>query len=121
MSNRYGLKHEEWETAKKEMRDILISRASARGMITYSELVSKLKTIKLEPESFALATMLGEISTEENAAGRGMLSVIVVHKHGDMQPGSGFFELAKELGRDTTDITKCWVEELNKVHYYWST
>jgi len=36
--------------------------------------------------------------------GRGMLSVIVVHKEGDMQPGPGFFELAGELGRDTSDI-----------------
>jgi hypothetical protein len=47
--------------------------------------------------------MLGEISLE-GAAGRGMLSVIVVHKDGDMQPGPGFFELAEELDRDTSDI-----------------
>ena len=38
-------------------------------------------------------------------AGRGMLSVIVVHKVGDMQPGPGFFQLAKKLGRDTSDKT----------------
>jgi hypothetical protein len=35
--------------------------------------------------------MLGEISQEEDEAGHGMLSVIVVHKYGDMQPGPGFF------------------------------
>jgi len=49
-----------------------------------------------------------------------MLSVIVVHKFGDMQPGPGFFELAKKLGRDTSDILKCWVDELKKVHAVWS-
>jgi hypothetical protein len=49
-----------------------------------------------------------------------MLSVIVVHKAGDMQPCPGFFELAKELGRDTSDVLKCWVEELKKVHQVWS-
>ena len=41
--------------------------------------------------------------TVTHAAGRGMLSVIVVHKQGDMQPGPGFFELAQRLGRDTSD------------------
>ncbi len=42
--------------------------------------------------------------------------MIVVHKEGDMQPGPGFFELAGELGRDTSDILVCWVEELKMVH-----
>ena len=51
---------------------------------------------------------------KKNASGRGMLSVIVVHKVGDVQPGPWFFELAKQLGRDTSDILKCWVEELRK-------
>lgn len=74
----------------------------------------------MEPDSFALAHMLGEISEEENAAGRGMLSVIVVHKNGDMQPGPGFFQLAKKLGRDTSDKTTCWVNELHGVHRHWS-
>ena len=103
------------------MRDILVGRAKVRGMIPYSELVGKVRTIRLEPESYALAAMLGEIATEEDAAGRGMLSVIVVHKHGDMQPGPGFFDLAEDLGRDTSDIMQCWVEELKKVHHHWST
>jgi molybdopterin synthase catalytic subunit len=81
--------------------------------------VEKVTEIDLEPNSYALAAMLGEISSEEDAAGRGMLSVIVVHKIGDMQPGPGFFDLAGELGRDTSDILKCWVEELKKVHRVW--
>jgi hypothetical protein len=64
--------------------------------------------------------MLGEISADEDAAGRGMLSVIVVHKSGDMQPGPGFFELARDLGRDTSDILVCWITELKKAHAAWS-
>ena len=39
--------------------------------------------------------MLGEISSAEDAAGRGMLTVVVVHKAGDMQPGPGFFRAGK--------------------------
>ncbi len=120
MITRYDYPIEKWNKGKEEMRQILIGRAKVRGMIPYSELTSQIKSINLDPESYDLAAMLGEISSEENAAGRGMLSVVVVHKTGDMQPGPGFFELAKELGRDTSDILKCWVEELKKVHAYWS-
>lgn len=120
MMTKCGYDQQEWETAKAEMREALVKRAKLRGMIPYSELVEKITTIELEPNSFALAAMLGEVSTEEDAADRGMLSVIVVHKEGDMQPGPGFFELAGKLGRDTSDILKCWVEELKKVHRVWS-
>ncbi len=120
MTAKYGYEPQEWTTAKEEMRQALIQRAKVRGLIPYSELVEKITTIELEPNSFALAAMLGELSSEEDAAGRGMLSVIVVHKEGDMQPGPGFFELAGELGRDTSDILVCWVEELKMVHRVWS-
>lgn len=109
-----------WDSAKKEIRNLLIERAKVRGMIPYSELVEKVRSMHLEAHDQRLFHLLGEISSEESAAGRGMLSVIVVHKAGDMQPGPGFFDLAKKLGRDTSDILKCWVAELKKVHSVWS-
>lgn len=118
---KYGFTDAAWQTAKREVRDILIERAKVRGMIPYSELASKIKSIDVEAHDQRLFHLIGEISTEENAAGHGMLSVIVVHKSGDRKPGPGFFELAKELGRDTSDILVCWIKELNKVHAYWST
>lgn len=108
----YGYEQHEWDAANAEMREALVERAKVRGMIPYSEPVEKITTIESEPNPFALAAMLGEVSTEEDAADRGMLSVIVVHKEGDMQPGPGYFELAKELRRNTTDILKCWVDDL---------
>lgn len=120
MATKYGYPLGKWNEAKEDMKQILIERARVRGMIPYSELVKKVKAIRLEPESYALAAMLGEISGEEDAAGHGMLSVIVVHKSGDMQPGPGFFDYANERGRDTTDILKCWVDELKKVHAHCS-
>jgi hypothetical protein len=63
--------------------------------------------------------MLGEVSEVEDSAGRGMLSVIVVHRDGDTRPGPGFFRPAKKLGRDVTDKTACWVEGLRRVHDHW--
>lgn len=119
MSN-YGFTAKEWAAAKREAKDILAARATVRGMIPYSDLAAKIKAIRLEAHDQRLFHLLDELSEEEDASGRGMLSVIVVHKAGDMQPGPGFFELAKQLGRDTSNILKCWVEELKKVHAYWS-
>jgi molybdopterin synthase catalytic subunit len=116
----YGFSQTEWDAAKKEARDILAARAKVRGMIPYSDLVKEMKSVQLEAHDQRLFHLLGEISSEEDAAGRGMLSVIVVHKYGDMQPGPGFFELAQQLGRDTSDILACWVSELKKVHAVWS-
>ena len=82
MKTKYGYSLADWKNAKKEMREILIERAKICAMITNSELAEKVKTIYLEPDSYALAD---------------------------------------NLGRDTSDILKCWVDELKKIHVYWST
>lgn len=115
----FGFSKENWQDAKDEAKKILIERAKVRGMMPYSELAQCLKSIHLEAHDQRLFHLIGEISTEEDAAGHGMLSVIVVHKYGDMQPGPGFFELAEKLGRDTSDILECWIKELHKVHAFW--
>jgi hypothetical protein len=117
---KFGFADKDWGAAKVEMTAILAGRAKVRGMLPYSDLVRQMRAITLAPDSSALAAMLDEVSEAEDAAGRGMLTVLVVHKAGDMQPGPGFFDLAKRLGRNTSDIVKCWVEELKKVHAYWS-
>jgi hypothetical protein len=117
---RHGFPEAAWNAAKEEARALMIGRAKVRGMIPYSDLVSRIESIRLDAHDQRLFHMLGEISSEEDAQGRGMLTVVVVHKQGDMQPGPGFFELAQHLGRDTRDILKCWVDELHRVHAIWS-
>lgn len=118
-----GLDELTWEDTKSEISRILIEiarRGGLNGVITYSDLTTQVTTTKLDPHSPVLASLLGEISEDEDKAGRGMLSVIVVHKRGDMMPGPGFFELAKRLGRAVEDLEKTWVDEINQVHAYWS-
>lgn len=117
---RFGFAQDDWDRAKSQAMDALRERARLRGMMPYSELVGEIRAIRLQPESPALAALLGEISTEEDAAGRGMLSVIVVHKVGDMEPGLGFYKLATELGKPTRDRAAFWVSELHRVHSVWS-
>lgn len=120
MLNSHGFEEAQWDTAKREAKDILVAIAKRKGRIAYSELVGQIRSLSLEPHDPRLFHLLGEISAEEDKAGRGMLTAIVVHKSGDMQPGPGFFELAKSLGKNTRDPLVCWVSEFNKVHNYWA-
>ncbi|MFC1755722.1 hypothetical protein ACFL96_20420 [Thermoproteota archaeon] len=113
-----------WECTKEEMKIAIIKQAKREVMISYSELLKNVKSLKLNIEEIdhrsIMAEMLGEISLAEDKAGRGMLSALVVHKTGDMEPGQGFFDYAETLGRDISEKTKCWVREVERVHKYWS-
>ena len=64
----------QWNDAKRHAKAVLIERAKAGDVISYVELTRNSST----PQSFALTTMLRENAAEENAAGRGMLTAIVV-------------------------------------------
>lgn len=117
---RPGFDPKTWECAKEETLQLLIAAAARLGMVTYGELAQQIRAISFQAHDPDLWNLLGEISEEEDQQGRGLLSVIVVHKNGDMEPGNGFFEVAARRGRDMSDRTKCWVAELHKVHGYWS-
>jgi hypothetical protein len=119
-SSDFGISPEVWDVAKDQCRMAMIERAKLRGMIPYSDLVREIEAINFEPHDTRLFHLLGQISVDESAAGRGMLSVVVVHKNGDMQPGPGFFVLGQHLGYGTKDLLKFWVDELKKVHGNWS-
>ena len=102
---RYGYKWSDWVKAAEEMRRILIDHARSGQPIYYSDLARRIQAIQLDPHSFAMAALLGEISTEEYEAGRGMLSALAVSKS-DGFPAAGFFNLAEDLGLDTSDREK---------------
>lgn len=116
----HGYPQEAWEATKAEARQAMIAVATCRRVIPYSDLVAEIRTLDLKPQGDPLAHMLGEISTAEHEVGRGMLTVVVVHKHGDQMPGPGFFQLARELGHDAKDWEAFWIGELEKVYGAWS-
>lgn len=87
------------DSAKDELQRAMRRVARDRDKISYSDLVAKIKSLHLEPDSSEFHKMLDEISWAEAAAKRGMLSAVVVHKTGDLLPGPGFFDLANRLGR----------------------
>lgn len=117
--NNFGFDVSNWDAAKVEAKSLLAKAAKNRQMIPYSDFVNQISSIRLKHNDERLAYFLGEISKEESAAGRGMLTALVVHKHGDYQPGPGFFDLAKKLGRNTSDIVKCWIDEVKLVFQSW--
>ena len=118
---KHGFSEDQWIAAKEEARQAMIAVARSKSVIAYSDLVRKIKSCILEPNGALLAHMLGEISSEEDEESRGLLTVVVVHKTGDLKPGPGFFRLARSRGRHIVDEKKFWIEELRNVYDAWST
>lgn len=119
-NNPYGIPDNTWDAAKEEARQAIMEVASDGGLIFYSDLVKQIRSCDLEPYGEPLAKMRGEISTEEDLAGRGLLTAVVVRKE-DGRPGRGFFDkLARDRGRAFLDTEagrdRFWVEELERVY-----
>lgn len=111
----WGLTHDEWEEARERMQDLLVSVAACRKTITYGECVSIVFAGRFSPRSTALAQMLEEVCTIEDAARGVMLGSVVVRKDSGI-PGDGYFAFAEEeLGRDLTDRRGFWESEVSRV------
>lgn len=112
----HGFGEDDWEQAKEQARKVMYRVARRKSTIPYSDLVSEISAVRMEPHDQRLAHFLGQIAREDDDAGLGLTTVVVVHKHGDMQPGPGFFEMAESQGRQVSDETMFWIEELKRVH-----
>ncbi len=100
-----------------ELKDI----ARQGGSPATYEYIANVAAMELrrEVDRIELARLLGEISTCEHEDGRPMLSVLVVRKD-DQMPGEGFFTLARDLGRLTTQTHEDFVrEEREAVYRQW--
>ncbi len=114
----WGHSQSQWDLAKREAEQALIQVANRRSTIFYGDLAAKVRSVAFDPHSNAFHALLGEISTEQDTQGNGMISALVIRRE-DSLPGEGFFALGKELGRDTTDHLKFWTEECAHVHDRW--
>ena len=97
-------------------------RAVARAgqTVTYNDLAAVVGWDMDDPATArAVAGSLRAISTAEHAAGRPLLSAVVVGaKTG--RPGKGFFKLAQRLGRyDGAADGTFFAQELRRVHAHW--
>ena len=99
---------------KEAVRRRLIAHAAAGETTTYAALVEAVPGLDVVREAGALGPLLREISLEEHAAGRGLLSAVVTRTDGGL-PGAGFFDLARSLGRATGHREECWRAEVERV------
>jgi len=74
----------EWAAVVLEMTAILRGRASIGSMITYSELAREMRSVQREAMTKLWITCSLRYPGTKRKAGRGLLSVIVVHEVGDM-------------------------------------
>ena len=114
----HGLGELAWDEAKKEAMAVLKIRAKAGNPITYSQLVGLIASVRLEAHDFRLAHLLGQISTAEHEEGRPLITALVVHKH-DLQPGKGFFDLARSLGFSFNDEVEFWSSHIKTLQATW--
>ena len=120
MTDTFGHPLEVWEKAREEARQVLIQCAKEDRTIAALELVREILTISLGPRSRAFSEMLNQIAFAEYAAGRGILTVMVVAK-GRKMPGPGFFKFALEVGLRFTSKREFRTQERNRVVDYWQS
>lgn len=108
------------------IRKVLIETARKKITVNYSELLRKAKVnldMSVPYDRGMLGHMLGEISWNEVAEGRPMLSSVAVHA-GDYKQGQGFFDLAETLYdivlNNEDQRLVFGMNELNKTYRYWS-
>jgi len=90
------------------LRDRLVAIAAEGATITYDELRRELG---LEGD---LVPVLRSLSVAEDEAGRGLLTAVVVRADTGL-PGEGWFRLAENRGRATSDTVAMWNEERTRL------
>lgn len=112
---RYGYPVADWDSAKAEAKQHLVSCARERRTTTYSELCEAVASARLRPYSFAMMAFLNEVCTEEDAVHGVMLASLVCRKDTGL-PGAGYFRHAMRLGRDTRDERAYWESEVERIY-----
>jgi alkylated DNA nucleotide flippase Atl1 len=98
----------------------LVRAAQYRGVTTYQD-IAVIMGLPLTGGHMAgeVGKVLGEIATDEVAAGRPMLSSVAVNVNG--KAGEGFYTLARTLGRlsKTEDELNFWESEREASYEAW--
>jgi len=98
----------------------LVRAAQYGGLTTYQD-IAVIMGLPLKGSYMGNETghVLGEISEDEVVAGRPMLSAVAVSVSG--RPGPGFFSLARDLGKITseTDEKAFWEQERDAAYKAW--
>ena len=102
------------------IRAILVEVATRRQTITYSALAKRARlkwNHKVSHDRLMIGALLGDISNEEYARGRPLLTAVVVQKKTG-RPGLGFQGLVLLKGFPSTP--HFWDIELKRAHDFWA-
>jgi hypothetical protein len=111
----YGFSRDALERGKLEAIYGIVRAGKNGKLITYTELSNSIKSIRIAPHDFAMIQLLDEISKEEDAAGRGILTALVVLKE-EQVPAEGFWASARDIGRVIGDK---WCSGRQKLSVLW--
>ena len=110
-----GYSQEQWGAARDELREAILEAARDRTMTNYTDVSAKVTAIPVTPRSPALFHLLGEVLEEEYKTTGLALTALVVHRAGDMEPGSGFYRMARKAGATFSDPHEFWVRQVKAI------
>ena len=102
-----------------------IAKVAKSGGTTYYSDIAPLVGLDMgsHPDRNRISNILDEISRNEHANGKPLLSAVVISKARKL-PGQGFFTLAQNLylydGNPDSEL-EFWVQELRRVHAHWTS
>jgi hypothetical protein len=106
------------DTAKRELCDMLVEAAVARGTVTYSDVALRVFGGRVPARSRLIMDLLSEVDTEVYAE-RGIVIASLVVRSDSGLPGAGYFTfIAEQFGRDISDPAVAWRAEAERV---WAT
>jgi hypothetical protein len=112
---RLGYSEEQWAAARAELREAILEAAHDRRMTTYTEVAAKITAIPLTSHSPVLSHLLGEVMEEEYEATGLALTALVTHRVGDLEPGGGFYRMARQVGATFSDPHEFWWRQVDAI------
>lgn len=115
----YGFLCGDWDRAKQQAREFLVSCARARSTTTYGGLCAEVGAIRLRPYSFAMVAFLDQICREDDAR-HGIILASLVTRRDSGIPGEGYFQSASRAGCDISDREAFWRDQAERVYAVWA-
>ena len=121
MSTEYTMQH----PASGRVYCLLGNAARNRQTVTYSDVAEAMGVAAEWPHWGPVWDLADAINTFERAAGRPMLSALIVHQWHDHRPGRGFFRCAIRFGHDVAlddpvGMEVFWQDERDAVYKDWA-
>ena len=106
-----------WDVASRQLRDALEFAARHRQTLTYTDAAKAVRCMDLEATSTPLVHLLCQQVREDAANNMPLLSSLVIGRRRN-QPGSGFFQFARQFFR-FDDNERFWLAEVEAVYNHY--